>query len=171
MTFMEALPRGGQTLRYEIHIDSFARHGESLLFFFHYECFVGAQIVLRMDGGCAGFFTEEELDQGKGVIHTEKELQARQQIQPTNFSPLLHCNKTTFKRDDLLHLVHGNPAKCFGEHYQQANKNSYLRMAPEQLLMNDRILNVNTTGGAWGCLLYTSPSPRDGLLSRMPSSA
>src|SRR5664279_2984475 len=30
------------------------------------------------------------------------------------------------------------------------------------------------TGGdieAWGCLLYTSPSPRDGLLSRMPSSA
>ena len=27
--------------------------------------------------------------------------------------------------------------------------------------------------GAWNrlCLLYTSPSPRDGLLSRMPSSA
>ena len=32
----------------------------------------------------------------------------------------------------------------------------------------DAILN-----GAWNtiCLLYTSPSPRDGLLSRMPSSA
>ena len=31
-------------------------------------------------------------------------------------------------------------------------------------------------GNSWGvlfshCLLYTSPSPRDGLLSRMPSSA
>ena len=25
--------------------------------------------------------------------------------------------------------------------------------------------------GVIGCLLYTSPSPRDGLLSRMPSSA
>ena len=24
---------------------------------------------------------------------------------------------------------------------------------------------------AYSCLLYTSPSPRDGLLSRMPSSA
>ena len=24
---------------------------------------------------------------------------------------------------------------------------------------------------SWDCLLYTSPSPRDGLLSRMPSSA
>ena len=27
------------------------------------------------------------------------------------------------------------------------------------------------TRGAGPCLLYTSPSPRDGLLSRMPSSA
>ena len=27
------------------------------------------------------------------------------------------------------------------------------------------------TGSKKGCLLYTSPSPRDGLLSRMPSSA
>ena len=26
-------------------------------------------------------------------------------------------------------------------------------------------------GGDGDCLLYTSPSPRDGLLSRMPSSA
>ena len=26
-------------------------------------------------------------------------------------------------------------------------------------------------GILWTCLLYTSPSPRDGLLSRMPSSA
>ena len=26
-------------------------------------------------------------------------------------------------------------------------------------------------GGGTSCLLYTSPSPRDGLLSRMPSSA
>ena len=32
-------------------------------------------------------------------------------------------------------------------------------------------LVANGRGGAGGCLLYTSPSPRDGLLSRMPSSA
>ena len=29
----------------------------------------------------------------------------------------------------------------------------------------------NVTGSLHICLLYTSPSPRDGLLSRMPSSA
>ena len=30
---------------------------------------------------------------------------------------------------------------------------------------------VEVTGVANGCLLYTSPSPRDATLSRMPSSA
>ena len=40
----------------------------------------------------------------------------------------------------------------------------------------DKVL-VSLSGGvdsalvAYACLLYTSPSPRDGLLSRMPSSA
>ena len=35
-----------------------------------------------------------------------------------------------------------------------------------------RCLAVDLPGhGASTCLLYTSPSPRDGLLSRMPSSA
>ena len=37
------------------------------------------------------------------------------------------------------------------------------------------VTNITTTsisaGALLGCLLYTSPSPRDGLLSRMPSSA
>ena len=30
---------------------------------------------------------------------------------------------------------------------------------------------LHMTGDSDTCLLYTSPSPRDGLLSRMPSSA
>ena len=34
-----------------------------------------------------------------------------------------------------------------------------------------RIQRIDLTTGAVTCLLYTSPSPRDGLLSRMPSSA
>ena len=32
-------------------------------------------------------------------------------------------------------------------------------------------IKTNTMDLSEGCLLYTSPSPRDGLLSRMPSSA
>ena len=41
------------------------------------------------------------------------------------------------------------------------------RLTEEEELKN---LPENNTGMI-SCLLYTSPSPRDGLLSRMPSSA
>ena len=37
--------------------------------------------------------------------------------------------------------------------------------------ITDEVLVGEITDGVAGCLLYTSPSPRDGLLSRMPSSA
>ena len=32
-------------------------------------------------------------------------------------------------------------------------------------------ISISTGASTYHCLLYTSPSPRDGLLSRMPSSA
>ena len=35
----------------------------------------------------------------------------------------------------------------------------------------DAIAATTVTKNGYTCLLYTSPSPRDGLLSRMPSSA
>src|SRR5664279_6026466 len=35
----------------------------------------------------------------------------------------------------------------------------------------DRVAGRDEDNGSGICLLYTSPSPRDGLLSRMPSSA
>ena len=42
-----------------------------------------------------------------------------------------------------------------------------------ELLQIDNFLNIGLSAptGKATCLLYTSPSPRDGLLSRMPSSA
>ena len=48
-------------------------------------------------------------------------------------------------------------------------------IAKESALIGNEILirnyNKIQTITSKGCLLYTSPSPRDGLLSRMPSSA
>ena len=47
---------------------------------------------------------------------------------------------------------------------------------PQIEILKDNNENFNFSGKilplySLGCLLYTSPSPRDGLLSRMPSSA
>ena len=40
-----------------------------------------------------------------------------------------------------------------------------------QIFNENGVLTPVTVLQAGPCLLYTSPSPRDGLLSRMPSSA
>ena len=39
----------------------------------------------------------------------------------------------------------------------------------DQLLEEERM--IRETAASFACLLYTSPSPRDATLSRMPSSA
>ena len=44
-------------------------------------------------------------------------------------------------------------------------------LAVEFALGGNQALDETAVSDASGCLLYTSPSPRDGLLSRMPSSA
>ena len=42
---------------------------------------------------------------------------------------------------------------------------------PETVVYGQDPSNESDDNRHWSCLLYTSPSPRDGLLSRMPSSA
>ena len=45
-------------------------------------------------------------------------------------------------------------------------------VAPRTIFVGDAAMACDTlTGEGIGCLLYTSPSPRDATLSRMPSSA
>ncbi len=148
--FMDDLPFEGQTLRYEISINSFAKSGRNLLFFFSYDCFVEDRMVLKMRGGCAGFFADEELAQGQGVVYTKEEIAKKQQAVPRRFVPVLDCEKRIFEREDLLHLVAGEPEKCFGEVYGMNGRNPSLRMTTERILMIDRIAELDPQGGAWG---------------------
>ncbi len=156
LTFLEEMPLEGHTLRYDISIDSFAKSGESLLFFFSYNCFVGDTMVLKMRGGCAGFFTDEELAGGKGIITTAKEKAEKAALEKQYFEPLLRCARTSFNRSDLLNLVRGDIAAAFGEPYNQRGLNPSLRLPPEGILMVDRITEVDPHGGAWGLGLIVS---------------
>ncbi len=150
LTFVDDLPFEGQTLRYDISINSFVRNGDNLLFFFSYECFVEDRMVLKMDGGCAGFFGEEELKKGQGVVYKPAELEERNAREQQFFPALLDCDKTAFDRNDLLSLVNGDLVACFGESYHPDGKNISLRLPPEGILMLDRITTVDKRGGSSG---------------------
>ena len=54
---------------------------------------------------------------------------------------------------------------------EHLDKNTEQRLFDPSLLKDIKINKVNITDKLLDCLLYTSPSPRDATLSRMPSSA
>ena len=75
----------------------------------------------------------------------------------------------------FMYMPHGVIMDQFWPKSQDAFLNSpppiikSLQPVMDQCLMMKGISGVPIT--PFNCLLYTSPSPRDGLLSRMPSSA
>ncbi|HIL68838.1 MAG TPA: type I polyketide synthase, partial [Verrucomicrobia bacterium] len=74
VTFHDSLPGPNSVIHYDIHIDEFFRQGNTWLFRFNFESTVDGKPLLSMEKGCAGFFTEQELDGGKGIVHTELDL-------------------------------------------------------------------------------------------------
>ncbi|WP_064791952.1 eicosapentaenoate synthase subunit PfaC [Shewanella woodyi] len=149
LTFLGDLPRGGDTLRYDIKINNYARNGDTLLFFFSYECFVGDTMILKMDGGCAGFFTDEELADGKGVIRTEDEIKARSLAVKKTFNPILDCPKTSFSYGDIHKLLTADIEGCFGASHAGPAQPS-LCFASEKFLMIEQVSKVERNGGTWG---------------------
>ncbi|MEM6348830.1 MAG: PfaB family protein [Bacteroidota bacterium] len=157
LTFVDDLPYEGQTLRYDISINSFVENGDNLLFFFSYRCYLEDRLFLKMDGGCAGFFNDEQLIEGAGVVYSNDEIKARENAERKYFTPLLSTYKTAFSKEDLQHLIDGNIEKCFDDESYFANgRNPSLRIPPAKILMLDRITSVDLSGGAYGLGLITA---------------
>ena len=69
ITFHEGgLPGPGETLKFQIEITGHATLAGVRMFFFQYDCTVAGCPVFSVRNGQAGFFTDEELASGKGVV-------------------------------------------------------------------------------------------------------
>ena len=80
---------------------------------------------------------------------------------------------------DPVVVVEDEPEPDIARQFQPLNDDAFLQPDTAHGVIFDVVRNssgLTMVGGAGdgessACLLYTSPSPRDGLLSRMPSSA
>lgn len=150
LTFLDDMAFGGETLRYEIHIDSYAKNGDQFLFFFHYDCYVNGKKVLIMRNGCAGFFTDKELEDGKGVILNDKDKAEIANAQKAYFKPLITNSRTQYEYADMMKLVNGDVAGCFGPAYDQGGLNPSLKFSSQKFLMIERVTKIDPHGGPWG---------------------
>jgi 3-hydroxymyristoyl/3-hydroxydecanoyl-(acyl carrier protein) dehydratase len=149
VVFLDHLPRTGQTLQYHIHVRSFVRRRNGLLLFYQFDCFADGKAVMRMEQSCAGFFTDEELHQGRGIMDLPTALADNEPADhDAPFVPLLPCPKTSFDQRDLHALSAGELALCFGDAYNHHGANPSLRLPPPALLMVDRVCLVDPSGGA-----------------------
>jgi len=151
VTFHRGLPLPGSVIHYDINIERFARHGDIWLFFFNYESTVDGQPLLSMKKGCAGFFTEEELAKGKGVVLTDEELAPAQGISPGGWKPPAPMQGTEVYGDaQLAALREGRYADCFGPAFANLRLSKPVGLPGGRMKLVDRVLQLDPRGGRYG---------------------
>ncbi|WP_437690370.1 beta-ketoacyl synthase N-terminal-like domain-containing protein [Sorangium sp. So ce176] len=163
LTFYGGLPRPGDTLVYDIHVDGHAKHGDVRLFFFHYDCHIGGELRLKTRKGQAGFFTDEELADSGGVLWDAEtaEPAAAARLDP----PRIPCQKPAFDRADILAFAAGDGAAAFGPGFERLRTHVQTpRISAPPMLFFDSVDVFDPAGGPWkrGYLRATLPITKDG---------
>ncbi|MBB5120206.1 hypothetical protein AF335_17255 [Streptomyces eurocidicus] len=142
------MPRLGQTLRYEIHVDGHAHHRGTRLFFFHSDCFADGEHVLSIRNGQAGFFTDTELAAAEGIRWTPGTVPSPDlPFEPVTPPP----TAARFGAEAVRAFAEGRPYDCFGPawHTTRAHLRTP-RIDGGRLLLIDEITAFEPAGGPLG---------------------
>jgi acyl transferase domain-containing protein/3-hydroxymyristoyl/3-hydroxydecanoyl-(acyl carrier protein) dehydratase len=148
--FHRGLPRPGDIIRYEIDIDHFVRQGDTYLFFFRFEGFIGNSLLISMHNGCAGFFTHEEVRNSGGIILTEEDTCARAGKKPSDWKALVPVSTESYADDAVEALRRGDLAGCFGPFFRGIELAESLRLPGGRMKLIHRILLLDSEGGRYG---------------------
>ncbi len=148
LTYHGDLPRVGDTLRYDIHVDNHAQHGDVRLMFFHYDCEVDGRPQLSVRQGQAGFFSDQELADSAGCLWSpdEQEIVADPRLDP----PAVGRIPAALNDAELEAFAAGDLAACFGDAYGVAR--AHVRTPKIQggdMRLLDRVTSLDPRGGPW----------------------
>lgn len=158
LTYKGGLPRPGDTLCYDIHIDGHARDGDVRLFFFHYDCRINGELRMTVRNGQAGFFSDRELSESSGILWSPETAKYRRsaRLDP----PRLPCGSTSFTRAQVDAWFQGRPHDCFGAGYESLlthtrtprGGSAPADVAPGTpcLKFFDEVTHCDASGGPWG---------------------
>ncbi|GAB6908264.1 hypothetical protein JCM12296A_41030 [Desulfosarcina cetonica] len=150
ITFHRGLPRPGETIRYDIAIDRFVRQGDTWMFFFRFEGVIGDDHLITMRDGCAGFFTEAEVENSGGIILTEPERRPIAGTCPPGWRPMVPMVREAYTDDQVEALRRGDLAGCFGERFAGIALAPSLWLPDGRMRLIHRILDLDPQGGRYG---------------------
>jgi PfaB family protein len=150
ITFHAGLPAPGKTIRYDINIDHFFRQGDTHLFRFDFEGSVDGKPLLSMQKGCAGFFSQAELDAGKGIVLTELERRPLAGIRTEDWQELVPMQRESYNDEQLAALREGKLEQCFGPQFADLPFIRTVGLPAGRMTLVHRILDLDPAGGRYG---------------------
>jgi len=149
LTYHGSLPRPGDTLCYDIHVDGHAAQGDVRLFFFHYDCHVDGEPRLTVRGGQAGFFTDEELADSAGILW---DAETGQRCDSPRLDPPPRVSeRRAFGSERVRAFAEGRVRDCFGPGFEPACTHTDTpTIADGRMLFIDEVTHFEPDGGPWG---------------------
>ncbi|MFH1136477.1 MAG: beta-ketoacyl synthase N-terminal-like domain-containing protein [Pseudomonadota bacterium] len=151
VTFHSGLPRPGQVISYDIRIERFFRHGLTYLFRFDFDGTIDGAPLLTMRRGCAGFFSQAELDAGRGLTRADLEKKAAPGVLPPDWVELAPpFTRESLDDARLETLFSGDLAGCFGPAFANLPLTDPLTLPGGRLKLIDRVVELDMRGGRYG---------------------
>jgi len=150
VTFLAPLPRAGETIQYDIHIDHFFRQGNTWLFRFHFEGSVADKPMITMRNGCAGFFTQAELQAGQGIVLTSMDRQLLPGVRPHDWSAPAAMQRESYSDAQIEALREGRLAQCFGPAFAGLPLQEPMGLPDRRMTLVHRVLDLDPAGGRFG---------------------
>ncbi len=149
VTFHHSLPVIGDTIHYDIKIEEFFRQDQTYLFRFNFEGTVNGEPLLSMRNGCAGFFTAEDLDAGKGIVHTKLDLAPQAGKLPSDWREPVPLQIEAYNEEQVNALYDGDLQGCFGVQFANLPFQPYT-LPGDKLKLVDRVIELDPQGGRYG---------------------
>ena len=150
VTFHRGLPEPGETIHYDIHIERFFRQGDTWLFRFFFEATVNGQSLLSMRDGCAGFFSQLELDAGKGIVRPALDLRPTVGVRPADWHELVPIAREGYDEAQLDRLRNGDLTGCFGPLFADLRLSRPLTIPGGRMRLVHRVNEIDPNGGRCG---------------------
>ncbi|MGL6075236.1 MAG: beta-ketoacyl synthase N-terminal-like domain-containing protein [Fimbriiglobus sp.] len=150
VTFHRGLPKIGETIVYDIHIDQFFRQADSWLFRFRFEGTVNGEPLLSMQNGVAGFFTQAALAAGQGIVQTKLDKQAIPGKTTADWRPLAPMQACKLTKAEVQALHVGDYVSAFGSGFVSLPIRDPVKLPTGMLRLLDRIPLIDPTGGRFG---------------------
>ncbi len=150
VSFHSALPRPGQVIQYDIRILRFFRQGDTWLFRFQFDATVNGRPLLTMREGTAGFFTQGELEAGRGIVRRGIDEQDVTGNRPDDWQELAPMAKEALGEERLAALRAGDLVGAFGEDFSDLGVARPLTIPGERMQLVHRVTALDPRGGRYG---------------------